>query len=100
MKKIMIMVAAFGLLVACGGNSEKKEKTIADQYNEWMEKISNGGENYSKYVDEYDKWYDSLTDEQKKEIKAAEEEAEKKFQEEMDQFDEEMKAVQEMGYDF
>ena len=43
-------LAAFGLLVACDGNSEKKQagpKTIAEQYNEW---------------------YDSLTDEQKKEV--------------------------------
>jgi hypothetical protein len=54
--------------VACGGNSEKKAKTIVDEHNEWMEKISNDGENYSKYVDEYNEWYDSLTDELKKEV--------------------------------
>ena len=47
MKKIMIIFAALGLLVACGGNSEKKAKTIVDEHNEW---------------------YDSLTDEQKKEV--------------------------------
>ena len=86
--------------MACGGNSEKKQagpKTIAEQYNEWMEKIS---EDYGTYYEKYNEWYDSLTDEQKKEVEAAEKEAVKKFQEEMEQFDKELEAAREMGMGF
>lgn len=76
MKKIMILVAALGLLMACGGNSEKQ--TIEQKAIEYSEKalkaVEDGDfEQLMKLGEEYQEWYDALSEEEQDKVDTAEE---------------------------
>ena len=76
MKKIMILVAALGLLMACGGSSEKQ--TVEQKAIEYSEKALKAVEDgdfelVMKLGMEYQEWYDALSEEDKAKVAEAEE---------------------------
>lgn len=77
MKKIMILVAALGILVACGGNSKEKQtvEQTAVEYNERAFKAVEAGdfEELGKIAEEHDKWMESLSEEDQAKAEKAEE---------------------------
>jgi len=67
MKKIMIMIAAASLLVACGGNSEKKTEqkalTVEEQAVAYNEKYIAAVTEMERNLMEYEEWQQSLSEE-------------------------------------
>ena len=73
----MILVAALGIIAACGGNSEKKQtvEQTAIEYNEKAIKAVEDGdfEELMKLAEEHDKWMESLSEEDQAKAEKAEE---------------------------
>lgn len=75
MKKIMIIFAALGLLVACGGNSEKKQ-TVEQKAVSYMEQLYNAAVSGNeakgeKLAEEMEEWGESLSEADQKKAEAA-----------------------------
>jgi hypothetical protein len=98
MKKIMILVAALGLLVACGGNSEKKQ-TVEDKAVSYMEQIANttSEDEALAVMMEMGLWIEELSPaDQAKGQKATEEWAKKNPKKAVKLY----RLIEESGYDF
>jgi hypothetical protein len=102
MKKIMILVAALGLLVACGGNSEKKqtaEQTVEQKAVSYMEQIANttSEDEALAVMMEMGFWIEELSPaDQAKGQKATEEWAKKNPKKAVKLY----RLIEESGYDF
>lgn len=78
MKKFLVLLTVCAMMVACGGNAEKKEKklSVREQTFEYCEKMLKAVENddmeaMEAIAAEVDEWYESLTPEQQEEAAAA-----------------------------
>lgn len=80
MKKIMILVAALGLLMACGGNSGKTVEQQAVEYSEkaYEAMLEQDFQKLMEIAEETEKWYESLSEEDKAKADKAGEEWEAK----------------------
>lgn len=79
MKKIIILVAALGLLMACGGNSKKAELTVEQKAVSYMEQLMDAelagdAEKVTKLEAELEEWAESLSDEDEAKAQMAAEE--------------------------
>jgi ABC-type glycerol-3-phosphate transport system substrate-binding protein len=82
MKKIMILVASLGLIMACGGNSEKKAgaQTVEEKAISYVEQLVNADseEEALKVMMELGLWSEDLSDEDNEKIEKATEKWAKK----------------------
>ena len=76
MKKILVLIAALSLLVACGGNSEKKAMTVEEKTVYYLDQLNEAEENgnmaaFEKYYVEMEEWYEGLSVEDQAKADAA-----------------------------
>ena len=79
MKKILALIAALGLIMACGGNSGnsgKSKMTVEEKAIDYLEQVSEANENYDyetleKVYKEMEVWYNGLSEEDQAKADAA-----------------------------